>query len=361
MEIIKETFGLMEDGHMAHLYTMKNDHGMEVSVSDYGAVLVRVIVPDRNGNPVDVVLGYDDVEGYIRNSGSVGCFVGRNANRIGGARVTIDGKVYELEKNDGENNLHSGSMRAGNMFYHAESKSADNLAAVSFTTRMITMEQGFPGNLDVTVTYTLDQENTLAIHYEAISDEDTIVNFTNHSYFNLSGHNSGSVLDQEVQIVSHYFTPTGPDMIPTGEIRRVANTPMDFRMPKTIGQDIDRPYDALRIGGGYDHNYILETEAGNPVPVAEMFSPKTGIRMTVSTDLPGLQFYTANTLKTKLPGKDLSIYLPHAGACFETQYFPNVVNEPRFAKYRNSYVKAGDVVTTETSFRFAAEQENADV
>ena len=349
MKISVSDFG-MADGRMSRLYTMENSRGMKVSVTDYGAALVSVVVPDRDGKPVDCVLGYRDVDGYVNNTGSIGCFIGRNANRIGGAKVVIGGKTYALEKNDGENNLHSGSVRTAHMVFEVADKAGKDIAAVAFSRVLRDMEQGFPGNLDTTVTYSLNEAGELAIDYEAACQEDTVCNMTNHSYFNLSGEGSGEITDEVLTVFADAYTPTGDDLIPTGGLADVAGTPMDFRTPKRVGQDIDADFPAIRQGRGYDVNYALNAAPGKVIPAASLVSPRTGIRMEVLTNLPGIQIYTANGLRTKMPGKCGRPYTSREGICFETQYFPNACNEPRF---QSSILPAGQIYAAETIFRFS--------
>lgn len=344
-----EKFGVTKDGQTAKLYRLKNSNGMEVVLSDFGALIVDIIVPDKNKKKVDVALGFDKLEKYYDNGEGFGAFVGRNANRIGDARVTINGKEYQLEVNDGPNNLHSGSKRSNYEMYEAEVIDEGELISVEFSRMSPSMEQGFPGNLDTTVTYSLTEENELMIEYFAVSDEDTVVNLTNHSYFNLSGHNSGTVLDQVLTVYADAFTPTNDALIPTGELADVTGTPMDFRKPKTIGQDIEADYAPLKQAGGYDHNYVLNVREGEVDLAAELYSKETGIFMEVYTDLPGMQVYTGNFIDHKTGGKGGATYEKRGGVCFETQYFPNACNEPKF---KSSILKAGEQYDTVTIYRF---------
>ncbi|WP_455718055.1 aldose epimerase family protein, partial [Anaerosporobacter sp.] len=270
MSIKKDVFGKTQDGGKAHLYTLKNKAGMTAVFSDYGATIVKLLVPDAKGKLEDVVLGYDNLEQYMKNSPGFGSFIGRHANRIGNASFAINGKTYELEKNDGNNNLHSGSKSFNKFIYDAEYYEDVDSSTIEFSRLSPDMEQGFPGNLDVTVTYTLTDDNELVIEYLAVSDKDTVVNFTNHSYFNLSGHASGSALNHKVWINANQFTPTDDNLIPTGEIADVEGTPMDFRTAKTIGRDIDADYKPLKQGNGYDHNYVLNHETTDVELVAEL-------------------------------------------------------------------------------------------
>ncbi len=355
MNIKVESFGKTRGGQEAHRYQMKNQNGMEVVLSDFGASILQVIVPDRVGKPIDVVLGFETLEGYYDNNEGFGAFVGRNANRIAGASVTIAGKEYQLEANDGPNNLHSGSRRSNYELYEAECIEDIDSVSVEFSRLSPSMEQGFPGNLDLTVSYTLTEENELILEYFAVADETTVVNLTNHSYFNLSGHDSGSVLDQFLTVYADAFTPTDDVLIPTGELRDVTGTPMDFRTPKRIGQDIEADYEPLRQAGGYDHNYVLKTQTGmdDVVKVAELYSEKTGIKMGVFTDMCGLQVYSGNFIDHKTGGKGGTTYEKRGGICFESQYFPNACKEPKFA---SSILEAGQEYSFATVFQFSAEE-----
>jgi len=337
MGISKSSFGKTKDGKEATLYTLENKNGMKVTVSDFGAVIVNIIVPDRNGNFEDVALGYDNVTGYETNGPGYGSFIGRHANRIGGAQFTIDGKTYELAKNDnGVNNLHSGPLGYNKVFYEAETYEDDECVSVELSRLSPDGEQGFPGNLNVTVTYTLTNDNDLAIEYFADCDKATVINLTNHTYFNLAGQASGSVLDQEVWINSHQITPTDKLLIPTGEIMDITGTAMDFQEPKPIGRDINADMECLKIAGGYDHNYVLDLDIDEEDEmdlVAILYDPKSGRKMEVYTDLPGMQLYSGNFIdgsKDPNPGKGGVIYKKRDGVCFETQFYPNSCNIPTF-------------------------------
>lgn len=329
MSIKKTVFGKTKDGETANLYTLKNKSGMTAVFSDYGAVLVNLYVPDAKGKLEDVVLGYDNLEQYTQNGPGFGSFIGRHANRIANASFTLNGKTYELETNDGKNNLHSGSKSFNKFIYETEFYEDEDSSSIEFSRLSPDMEQGFPGNLDVTVTYTLTDDNELVIEYLGVPDQDTIVNFTNHSYFNLAGHAAGSVLDQKVWINANQFTPTDDGLIPTGELADVEGTPMDFRTAKALGQDINADYKPLKQAGGYDHNYVLNHESDDVDLVAELIDEISGRKMEVYTDTPGMQLYTANFLNGE-KGKDGVTYSPRAGVCFETQFYPNSCNIPEF-------------------------------
>ena len=337
-------FGTTEKGQKALLYTMKNDAGTSVSVSDYGAALVSLFVRGKDGNPVDVVLGYDNVTGYEKGGDSIGATVGRNANRIGGASIEINGVTYELDKNDNGNNLHSGYDYYNKRFWDVAENADDH---VTFRLHSPDKDQGYPGALDMYVTYTLDEDSMLTIHYEAVPDKDTVINMTNHSYFNLNGHDSGTVLNHSVTLDAESFTPADRESIPTGEIRSVDGTPMDFRSGKTLGKEIDADYEPLRFGGGYDHNWVLKNE-GRFDKVAEVMADRSGIRMEVYTDLPGVQMYTANFLNGE-PGKEGALYGKRSAVCLETQYFPDAIHHDNFP---GPVCRAGEKYDTRTAYRF---------
>ncbi len=350
MKITQKSFGITKNGEEASLYTITNGNGMEVSFTDFGAHIVDIIVPDAKGNLADVNLGYKDLKGYEDNQQGFGAFIGRHANRIGGAKFEINGKVYELDKNDGINNLHGGNVRYNNFMYETEVYEDEDMISVEFSRLSPHMEQGFPGNLDVTVTYSLTEANELVIEYLAVSDKDTIINLTNHSYFNLAGHNSGSILDQKVWIKANQFTPTDNKLIPTGELKDVAGTPLDFRTFKSIGQDINEDYEPLKIAGGYDHNYVLDISGNEIEKVAELVDEKSGRRMEVFTDLPGMQLYTANWVEDRGDSKDGAIYGKRGAVCFETQYFPNSCNISTFPSCR---FEAGKEYESVTIYKFS--------
>ena len=337
-------FGTTGDGRKAWLYTMKNDAGTTVSVTDYGAALVNVIVKGQDGIPLDVVLGYDDAAGYERGGASIGATVGRSANRIGGAQIEIGGKTYSLEKNDNGNNLHSGPDYYNKRLWEVAENDDDH---VTFLLHSPDGDQGYPGALDMYVTYSLDEDNMLTIHYEAAPDQDTVINMTNHSYFNLNGHDSGSVLDHTVMLAADAFTPADEESIPTGEIRPVEGTPMDFRTAKKLGEEIGADYEPLRFGGGYDHNWVLKNENGFD-KVAEVTADRSGIRMEVWTDLPGVQMYTANFLDNE-PGKDGAVYESRSAVCLETQYYPDAIHHDNFP---GPVCRRGEKYDTRTAYRF---------
>lgn len=341
-------FGSLKNGQKARLFTMENDRGMSVSVTEYGANLVSLKVPDKNGDFRDVVLGYDSVAGYEDGDASIGATVGRNANRIGGASFVINGRKYGLEKNDNGNNLHSGPNVYNKRMW--ETETAEDIQ-VTFILHSEDGDQGYPGNLDMRVTYGLTEENELRITYDAVPDQDTVINMTNHSYFNLNGHNSGDILGHKVTLHADYFTRADEASIPTGELTDVTGTPLDFREGHAIGDEIGSDYEAIRFGGGYDHNWVLKNN-GKFDKAAQAEGEISGIVMEVWTDLPGMQMYTANFLDGE-KGKDEAVYGRRSAVCFETQYFPDAVNKENFA---SPVCRAGERYHTVTAYKFVTTQ-----
>ncbi|MFV0363964.1 MAG: aldose epimerase family protein [Suipraeoptans sp.] len=317
-------FGKTSDGKEAALYTLENSNGVIATVTDYGATLVQIIVPDKNGATKDVVLGYDNVSGYEKGGCFFGATVGRSANRIAGASFRLNNSVYKLADNDNGNNLHSGMNFYSKRFWNVENVGD---TTITFTLLSEDMDQGYPGKANISVIYELLNDNELKITYIAVSDKDTIFNMTNHSYFNLDGHSSTTLMNQNIYIDADAFTPTNESLIPTGEIKPVEGTPMDFRSTKAVGLDIDKDFEALKLGGGYDHNYCLNGSGYRKV--ASLNSESTGINMDVYTDLPGMQLYTGNFIMNEV-GKDNTHYCRRQALCFETQFYPNAINEENF-------------------------------
>ena len=346
MSIRVEAFGTTKDGQQVKKYILENGKGMKAVVLNLGAGLAELWVPDQDGALRDVVWGYEKAEDYEVNGPDFGAIVGRNANRIGGAVITIAGKDYTLAKNNGENNLHSGP----DMYFTRMWKGIvadDN--KVEFSLHSPDGDQGYPGNADITVSYTLTDDGELQIVYQGKADQDTIFNLTNHSYFNLDGQESDSVLEQKVWLDADAFTPGDAGLIPTGEIRDVTGTPMDFRTEHMIGERIDADYEPLKQAGGYDHNYVLKNE-GKYALCGKLTSQKSGICMEVSTDLPGIQLYSANFLENEKGGKEGRTYGRRSAICFESQYFPDACHHENF---QSPIVKAGEVYRTKTGYRFS--------
>lgn len=327
MGISKRTFGVTKGGKETFLYTITNKNGMKAAVTNFGAILTQLIVPDAKGGSRDVVLGFDSVTGYEGNDCFFGSTIGRNANRIGGASFEIDGVKYELAANENGNNLHTDKEHGFHKaIWNAEVLEAEN--AVKFTYRSPDGENGFPGNLDMSVTYTLQEDNAIRIDYDGVSDKKTVINVTNHSYFNLAGHDSGSIHDERVMIKADGFTEILPGAIPTGRTLPVEGTPMDLRLLKRVGDEIDADFEQLTLVGGYDHNWVLDNH-GDLEQIAQVEDDRSGITMEVYTDLPGVQFYAGNFI-TPQTGKGGVAYDKRHALCLETQYFPDAVHHPEF-------------------------------
>lgn len=342
----KRSFGRTTEGQEASLYTITNSKGMNARILDFGATLVSLHVFDRDGKLQDVVLGYEDVEAYQRSTSYFGATVGRNCNRISGARFEIDGEVYELEPNDFGNNLHSGSRSTAGRFWDVKSYEENRIVLALSDAHMA---QGFPGNASIEVTYEVTEEDGLAISYYAIADQKTIFNFTNHAYFNLNGQASGDILDCTLEVKASHYTPVQSERaIPTGEIAPVDGTPFDFREAKTIGRDIHMEDAQLAYGNGYDHNFALDRTGDGPETVAKACGPKTGIQMEVITDCIAMQLYTANGIGGQ-KGKGGVTYPNHGAMCLETQFFPNAINEANFV---SPLMEAGKPYVSKTVYRF---------
>ncbi len=340
-----ETFGHTRQGALAHLYTICG-WGLTAKISDYGATLVRLLVPDQAGCTADVVLGFSCAAEYEKNSGCVGATVGRNANRVGNASFSLHGRRCQLPQNEGKNNLHSGP----DMYYHRLWQ------VLSLQENSICLgldspdgDQGFPGHAEITVTYTLE-ENGLTIRYHGVCDQDTVFNMTNHSYFNLAGHDRPErAMAQLLTLRANHFTPADGESIPTGVLEAVERTPMDFTNSKPLGQDIGADYIPLHLQKGYDHNFALR-DHDLQIPVAILQDPASGRTMAVYTDCPGLQLYTANCLPN-CAGKDGAQYTARCAVCLETQFFPDSVNKPQ---WKSPVVPAGKPYDSVTIYRFLA-------
>ena len=347
MSVTKSAFGKTPDGKEVTLYTITNASGMQAKLTDLGATIVSVILQSKNEKDTDVILGYDDADGYFANSCYFGAVIGRNGNRIDKGRFKIGDIEYQLDINDNDNNLHSGRNGFDHRLWETERVSDDS---VTFFLKDADMEQGFPGNFQISVTYTLTDDGTLRLHYEGECDQDTVANVTNHVYFNLSGHDSGTILDQEMMLRAACYTPVRDGQaIPTGEIAPVAGTPMDFTTPKKIGERIDSDFEQLAFVGGYDHNYVIREDKGAVEKFAEAYSPATGICLEAYTDLPGVQFYAGNFI-TDHVGKAGAIYRKRQGFCLESQYYPDAINQEGFAK---PILKAGEKLDTTTCYKFS--------
>ncbi|MGI6006830.1 MAG: aldose epimerase family protein [Ruminococcus sp.] len=343
-------FGRTENGEETALYKIVNESGAGMTVCSYGGSIVALEVPDREGNLKDVVLGYDHLQEYERGKAFFGALIGRCGNRIAGGRMEIDGQSYQLAVNSGSNHLHGGVKGFDKKVWdvHVERNNALHLHLTSPD-----LDEQYPGKMEVDVRYTFDDENRLVITYHAVSDRDTLCNLTNHVYFNLAGHDSGTVEDQIIQIHGNSFLPVDENLIPTGEIRSVTGTPFDFRMPKPIGRDIGSEDEQIKRGEGYDHNYVLNHQRSEKIwDAAAAYSKETGISLICKTTQPGMQFYTGNHVLPQ-QGKRGASYRSRQGFCMETQAFPDAVHHENFPSV---LLKAGEVYEHKTVYEFGTEE-----
>lgn len=343
------TFGNMPDGQEVHLYTLTNRSGMAVSITNYGGRVVAIRVPDRNGKMGDVVLGFDNLAGYLSDNPYFGALVGRYANRIGKAEFKLDGKDYKLAANNGPNSLHGG-LKGFDKVVWTPREIPGNHPALELTYLSKNGEEGYPGNLHVKVTYTLMGDNSLQIDYTATTDRDTVLNLTNHSYFNLSGQGNGDVLNTEMMINASKFTPVDANLIPTGALENVEGTPLDFRKPMALGARINDDYDQLKLGKGYDFNYVINGGGHGMVVAARAVDPQSGRVLEVRTTQPGIQLYTGNFLDGTIHGKDGKVYGPRSAFCLETQHFPDSPNKPDFP---SAELKPGQTYHETTIYKFS--------
>lgn len=327
MSISKNYYGNLEYNKTVYIYTLKNSNNMTIDILTYGGTLIYCKVPDKSGNLIDVLLGYDNLDSYLTGDKYFGALIGRFGNRIKHGKFNLNNKEYSLPINDGPNHLHGGHGY-DKVIWNDEIKN-DNCLKLSYFSK--DGEEGYPGNLNISVEYTLANDNSLEIHYLAVSDSDTIINLTNHSYFNLSGHDSGDILNQKLMINAKNFTVNDKFSIPTGEIRSVKNTPMDFLSLSIIGEKINDDYEQIDFGNGYDHNFVLDTDGDINKIAAHALSEDTGIVMDMYTTQPGVQFYSGNFLDGTDIGKNNIHYIKRSGFCLETQHFPNSINCDNFS------------------------------
>lgn len=350
MKISAERYGMLPDGSEVYCYSLENND-MKVEILNYGGIVKSLYVPDRNGRMSDVVLGHADFEQYLENKGHLGCAVGRNVNRISNAACTILGDKVELEANLGPHNLHSSENGLHTRLFTSEVHTFHNLPALLLSHTIEDGTDGFPGNLIVTIAYALTEDNALMIDYRAVSDKNTVINLTNHSYFNLAGHDGGNIYGHLLELDAPFYTPSSHEGIPTGEVISVKDTPFDFRAaPKAIGKDIHSALTQIQQFEGYDHNYVLNGTGYRKVATAT--EPESGRVMTVFTDLPGIQLYTANHMNGEKPFKEGVKYPKHGGFCLETQFFPNAVNTPWFP---SPVFAAGEEYTSTTAYQFSVQ------
>jgi aldose 1-epimerase len=347
MSADKESFGQTPDGRGVDLYTLTNTNGLRAKITNYGAILVSLEVPDRDGNLADITLGYDNLDDYVKRGAFFGATVGRYANRIGGAKFVLDGTEYKLAANNGENHLHGGIKGFDKVVWKLDDlKAESNKAVVKMSYISEDGEEGYPGNMACTVTYTLTEDNELKISYEAETDKTTVVNLTNHSYFNLAGQGTGDILGHELMLNADKYTPVDEGLIPTGEIRSVKDSPMDFTLPMSIGSRIKQ------VGDGYDHNYVLNSgpDLSGLALAARAYEPTSGRVMEIYTTEPGVQLYTGNFLDGSLTGKAGKVYKKHYAFCLETQHFPDSPNKPNFPSV---VLLPGQKYTTVTVHKFS--------
>jgi len=351
--IKKESFGKTTSGEQIELYSLTNKKGMEVSITNFGATVVTLKVPDRAGKATDIVLGYDTLDGYENGTSYFGATVGRYGNRIASGKFSIDGKTYALPKNNGENTLHGGIVGFNKKVWKAREIASKEGESLEMTYLSADGEEGFPGNLSAKVVFTLPAErNELKIDYTATTDKDTVLNLTNHSYFNLTGEGNGDILDHVMTLHAKQFTPVDKGLIPTGELKNVAGTPMDFNSATAIGKRINESDEQLVFGKGYDHNWVLaRAGGGNGLSIAaEAYDPKSGRKLEVLTTEPGVQFYSGNFLDGA-KGKGNKPYPQRAAFCLETQHFPD---SPNHANFPSTLLKPNAVFHSQTVFRFSA-------
>jgi aldose 1-epimerase len=340
-------FGETKDGRAVELYTLTNGNGVEVRAMTYGGIITSIRVPDRSGAMGDVVLGFDTLAGYLGDSPYFGAIVGRYGNRIAKGQFTLDGRTYQLATNNGPNHLHGGVKGFDKAVWSARAVEGARGVGVELTCTSPDGEEGYPGTLAATVTYTLTDRNELHIAYTATTDKATPVNLTQHTYFNLAG--GGDILGHELMLNADRFTPVDATLIPTGELAAVQGTPFDFRKPTAIGARIAQDHPQLKKGNGYDHNWVVNRTAAGLQPAARVFEPKTGRTLDVATTQPGIQFYSGNFLDGTIKGKEGTVYKFRSGFCLETQHFPDYPNHPDFP---TTILKPGQIYASETVFTF---------
>ncbi len=346
----KESYGTTKDGTAVDIYTLTNAHGVEARITNYGGIIVSLKVPDRTGALGDVVLGFDSLSTYIASNPYFGALVGRYGNRIANGRFMLDNVEYKLAQNNSVNHLHGGLKGFDKVVWNAEE--GEDGKSLKLTYVSMDMEEGYPGNLTTEVTYTLEDDDALKIDYKATTDKKTVINLTNHSYFNLTGDPSNTILDHVVMINADQFVPVNSTLIPTGELQSVKGTPFDFTSPKPVGQEIEADHEQIKVGLGYDHCWVLN---GNGMKqAATVYEPNSGRFMEVRTTEPGVQFYTGNFLNGTLTGKKGTVYQRRSGFCFETEHFPDSPNQPDFPSVE---LNPGETYQTSTVYKFSVKNE----
>ncbi|RKY08451.1 MAG: galactose-1-epimerase [Planctomycetota bacterium] len=351
MDITKDSYGKTADGKAVDLYTLTNANGLVAKVTNYGAIVTELWVPDRNGNLGDVVQGYDTLDGYIQDTAHFGAIVGRVGNRTANGKFTLDGVEYTLAKNErGVNHLHGGTIGFDKVVWDASQVRAADAVGVKLTYLSKDGEEGYPGNLTCTVTYYLTNDDELKIEYEVTTDKPTVHNVTHHGYFNLAGEGSGDILSHELMIDAASITPVDENLIPTGELMPVAGTPFDFNQSTAIGARINQDDEQLKFGRGYDHNWVLNNYDGSCRKVCVLYNPKSGRVMETHTTEPGLQFYSGNFLDGTITGKGGKVYEHRYALCLETQHFPDSANHPQFPSI---VLRPGETYKSTTVFKFS--------
>ncbi len=346
--VSRQAFGTMPDGRQVQLFTLRNSKGAEARIMDYGGVVVSLKMPDRNGKLGDVVLGFDKLEDYIKDSPYFGCLVGRYGNRIAKGKFTLNGKQYTLATNNDANHLHGGIKGFNKVLWSPSIVARADGTSLKLQYTSVDGEEGYPGTLNVTAVYTLTEDNALKLEYTATTDQDTVLNLTHHSYFNLAG--GGDILGHEVMMPADRFTPVDSTLIPTGELKPVEGTPFDFRKPTTIGARIGQNDEQLKFGKGYDHNWVFTKAPGQFTMLARVVEPTTGRVLEVLSTEPGLQFYSGNFLDGTLKGKNGQVYQFRNGFCMEPQHFPDSPNQPNFPSV---VLKPGQVYKNTIVYRFS--------
>lgn len=349
MYIKRENLTVETKDKEIYIYTLSNEKESMVRITNYGGIVLSVSTADKDGVLDDVVLGFDDFNDYMINGVYFGAVIGRYANRIEDATIEVENKVYKLAKNDGNNHLHGGNIGFNKVIWNSEIKSDDIGEYLQLSYLSKDGEENYPGNLKVVVNYRLTHDNELIINYFAETDKATVINLTNHSYFNLGGHSSGDILKHKLKICGEKITVANKESIPTGEIRNIKNTPMDFTEFKEVGKDIECDYDQINFGKGYDHNWIIDGTEGELRKAAELVDDKTGRVMEVFTTKPGMQFYSGNFLDGSQIGKGGVKYDIRAGLCLETQYYPDSLNHEGFS---NVILKPGEKYNHTTVYKF---------
>ena len=353
---VAQVFGKLKDGRDVHVFSLVNAAGFRADIIEYGAIVTRLVTPDRTGKLADVTLGFDNIDDYLTRSQSYGAIVGRVGNRISGGKFSIDGKDYPLVTNTGRgefrSTLHGGKVGFDKVLWTGEATTREGQPAVRMRYTSADGEEGFPGKLEAQVLYSVTADNGLRIDYTITTDKPTPVNLTNHAYFNLKGEGEGDILDHELEVRASRYTPANAGLYPTGEILPVSDTPFDFTKPHLIGERIAADHPQTKLANGYDHNFVLDSKGGSLALAAIVREPTTGRILEVFTTEPGVQFYTANGLNDRRGGKAGKPYVRRGGFCLETQHFPDSVNQPSFP---NTILRPGETFRSTTIYRFSAQ------